>query len=134
MEKRYFTVDEANVQLTKIKPLLVRLVRIARAHHAVESISVTFSDEYQAYEHAITVSEQYHKLSYEMHSLLRKILFNGAVVKDAYLGLIDFYSRGNGQEIFLCYRLGEEKITMWHSRDKGFQERKPISLLNNDSQ
>jgi hypothetical protein len=50
----------------------------------------------------------------------------GIVLKDARIGLLDFYSRIDGKLVFLCWKYGEESITHYHDVDQGFAGRKPI--------
>ncbi len=50
----------------------------------------------------------------------------GCVVKDLDIGLIDFPSRFNGQEVCLCWKLGESGIQFWHGVTEGFRGRKEI--------
>jgi len=39
---------------------------------------------------------------------------------------VDFYSLREDRPIFLCWRLGEDRITHWHEIDSGFAGRQPI--------
>jgi hypothetical protein len=50
----------------------------------------------------------------------------GCVFKGFDAGLVDFYSLREDRPIFLCWRLGEERITHWHEVDAGFTGRQPI--------
>ena len=50
----------------------------------------------------------------------------GVQVKDLEIGLIDFITRYRGRDVCLCWKLGEEGITQWHSMEEGFRGRKPI--------
>ncbi|MGH7703198.1 MAG: DUF2203 domain-containing protein [Gemmatimonadales bacterium] len=50
----------------------------------------------------------------------------GCVFKGFEAGLVDFYSLREDRPIFLCWRLGEERITHWHELDAGFGGRQPI--------
>jgi len=50
----------------------------------------------------------------------------GVQVKDIDIGLLDFPCRVDGEIVLLCWKLGEEKITHWHSTEEGFAGRKPI--------
>ena len=50
----------------------------------------------------------------------------GCVVKDLDTGLIDFPTLFHGQEVYLCWKMGEPEIRYWHGVDEGFAGRKPI--------
>ncbi len=50
----------------------------------------------------------------------------GAQVKSLEDGLLDFPSKRNGEDVLLCWKLGEEEIQYWHGADEGFAGRKPI--------
>lgn len=50
----------------------------------------------------------------------------GCVFKGFDAGLVDFYSLREDRLIFLCWRLGEPRITHWHELEAGFAGRQPI--------
>ena len=50
----------------------------------------------------------------------------GCVVKDLDIGLIDFPTLLRGEEVYLCWKLGESGITHWHGLHEGFAGRKAI--------
>ena len=50
----------------------------------------------------------------------------GGEVKDLELGLVDFPSTRDGEEILLCWKLGEKSLGYWHAVDGGFASRRPI--------
>ena len=50
----------------------------------------------------------------------------GVQVKDLDIGLLDFPCKVEGEIVLLCWKLGEDKITHWHSTEEGFAGRKPI--------
>jgi len=50
----------------------------------------------------------------------------GCLVKDLDTGLIDFPTLFQGEEVYLCWRLGEPGIRFWHGVTEGFRGRKPI--------
>jgi hypothetical protein len=57
---------------------------------------------------------------------LEEITAAGVQVKDLEMGLLDFPCKVDGEIILLCWRLGEDAITHWHSVEEGFAGRKPI--------
>ncbi len=57
----------------------------------------------------------------------------GAQLKDLETGLLDFPTLYKGQEVYLCWKLGESGIRFWHHVEDGFRGRQPIDgdFLNN---
>ncbi len=54
----------------------------------------------------------------------------GIIIKNMDEGLIDFpHLRSNNQEVYLCWKIGEDDILYWHRIEDGFAGRKPIEEL-----
>jgi hypothetical protein len=54
----------------------------------------------------------------------------GVVVKGIDQGLIDFpHLRSNGEEVYLCWKVGENDIEYWHRIPDGYAGRKSIREL-----
>ena len=51
---------------------------------------------------------------------------HGCLVKDLDTGLVDFPSLYRGEEVYLCWKLGEPTIEWWHGVEEGFRGRKKI--------
>ena len=66
----------------------------------------------------------------ELVAKVRELNERGIEIKDLDKGLIDFPAlRANGEEVYLCYMLGEETILAWHPLEGGFAGRQPITEL-----
>jgi hypothetical protein len=66
---------------------------------------------------------------------LARVKTLGGEVKDVEIGLVDFPSQRLGQEILLCWRLGEKRVEYWHPVDGGFASRQPVDAeVNRASQ
>jgi hypothetical protein len=50
----------------------------------------------------------------------------GIVLRDPETGLIDFPATREGDDVFLCWRLGEDRVGFWHGPDSGFAGRRPL--------
>jgi len=50
----------------------------------------------------------------------------GCIIKDLDIGLVDFPTLFRGEEVYLCWKLGEPAIEFWHGTQEGFAGRKPI--------
>jgi len=61
-----------------------------------------------------------------LREVLESIHSAGCVVKDLDMGLLDFPTLLRGEEVCLCWKLGEPEIRFWHGAQEGFRGRKPI--------
>jgi hypothetical protein len=52
----------------------------------------------------------------------------GAFVKDLDRGLVDFPARRAGEDVLLCWHVGEGDVAFWHGLEEGFAGRKPLPL------
>ena len=131
MAKKYFTVETAQKQIQTIKKSLLKLQNIKKAIDAITSIKIdpTEISYDEIIETSTKLSKEFHNLSYEFYKELEKFEKTGCLLKDLEQGLADFYCRFEGRDIFLCWKLGEEKIKAWHEVDVGFAGRNPIIEL-----
>ena len=57
---------------------------------------------------------------------LERIRALGGAVKELDTGLVDFPGRRDGEDILLCWRLGEKRVGFWHTLEGGFAGRRPL--------
>ena len=57
---------------------------------------------------------------------IEKIEAAGAQIKDLDIGLIDFLTLYDDREVYLCWKLGENRIEYWHGIHEGVRGRKLI--------
>lgn len=62
----------------------------------------------------------------KLQEAMAQIEETGALVKDLDMGLLDFMARYRGQDVCLCWKLGEDAIRYWHGAEEGFRGRKEI--------
>jgi hypothetical protein len=53
----------------------------------------------------------------------------GIQLRDMQTGLVDFPALVAGRPIWLCWRLGEERVTWWHETSEGFDSRRRIEEI-----
>ena len=131
--KKYFTIEEAEKLLPGIDRILRRTMRLNKALDLLSSIEIeVYDDDYENLRKVTKTNRQFHKLSYEFYSNMEELEDMGCIVKDYEMGIIDFYHRFQGKDIFLCWRLGEKSIRFWHETDVGYMGRKLIlDLIKN---
>lgn len=126
-DKKYFTIDKAEILIPKIEKILKMAIRLDKALDLLSSIEIeVYDDDYNNLRRVTKLNKQFHKLSYEFYANIEKLENMGCVIKDLDIGIIDFYSRFEGREIFLCWKLGEKQLKFWHEVDSGYTGRKPI--------
>ncbi len=69
---------------------------------------------------------EHDEASERLVEIVNRIQETGVLVKDLDIGLVDFPSLLEGEEIYLCWKLGEDHIAFWHGIDEGFTGRKPL--------
>ncbi len=78
------------------------------------------------YEKTARLRSERDHLADDIRAALERMEGSGAVVKDLDVGLLDFPALIDNEEVYLCWRLGEDRIRFWHRQDEGFAGRKPI--------
>jgi hypothetical protein len=61
-----------------------------------------------------------------VRSLLGELQERGLVVRDINRGLVDFPAIIDGEEAYLCWQAGEERVAFWHDMESGFVGRRPL--------
>jgi hypothetical protein len=121
--ERVFTHAEATAMIPELTELLTAL-RVAHrrsAGRSAESAAHGVSANGSATA-AVTASGPFH----EAQRLSTRIEGLGVILRDPETGLVDFAAVRNDEPIYLCWRLGEERIGYWHPRDTGFMGRMPF--------
>ena len=134
MPERVFTLEEANALLEQIRPLTQELVDRRRALAEARSARRRIAAQVAGNGGGIdprTAAELDERVAEELKGLARcvnAIHGLGAIVKDPDEGLVDFPALRGDQHVYLCWRLGEDRIEFWHGVDEGFAGRKPLPL------
>ena len=129
---RYFTATEANEALATVRPLVERMVERHRAfREAVErrdALSAATGGNGGGF-HPRVPGELDAAVEAEtaaFSSVVGELTELGVQVKDPATGLVDFPSLRDGEEILLCWLLGEDEVAWWHTLDGGFAGRQPL--------
>ena len=132
MEERHFTVEEANEALAEVRPLTEELVSHRRALVELQERQAALATRISGNGGNVEPSELQgvqERLDEEVAGIARcvaRIHELGAQVKDLDEGLVDFPALRGGDEVLLCWRLGEDELEFWHGLDEGFSGRKRL--------
>ncbi len=125
MATRYFTLEEANALLEQIEPLMGRLLE-TRAKVVKQRQEVGVLLNQMGADVGSPVTSAMVQDFTLIETLIEKIRAYGCEVKDLNGGLVDFLSKRNGRDVYLCWRYGEPGITHYHELHTGFAGRRPL--------
>jgi hypothetical protein len=130
---RFFTPEEANAALVRVRPLVEQVVErradllAAQARLAEFVATVSGNGGGLDPEHSRRLVTAVDAAETALVEALAELSGVGVIVRDPDAGLIDFPSEREGDPVFLCWQLGEETVSWWHGPEDGFAGRRPIS-------
>jgi hypothetical protein len=131
---RLFTQEEANAALPEVRPVVERLVEERRE-------LVALGAELEAMQALIggnggsldpgrvgELQESVARVAAGLAGVVDELQELGVQVKDLDRGLVDFPARHpeSGDDVLLCWELGEPEVAHWHDLEAGFAGRKPL--------
>lgn len=132
-ESKLFSLREAERLRAEIEPILIEAIDTRRKLGEVDEQLDTLAERIQRsggllvpYEHAAKLRIEFNRLESSLHHAIEQIHSTGCLVKDVEIGLLDFPARIDGEDVYLCWRLGEDRIRFYHRQNEGFAGRKPI--------
>ena len=132
-EQRLFTLTEAERTRQELEPFLVeamdcrkKLAGLETDLSAVSARIMMMGGVIVPYEKLATLRVEHRHLADSLKSALNRILETGCLIKDLEVGLLDFPALIDNEEVYLCWRLGEDRIRFYHRQDEGFAGRKPL--------
>ena len=118
---RKFTLEQANKTLPLVKRIVADIVKMhERATQNQLRVEKAKGADQQAAQRELDASVD------RLQDLVDELSEVGCELKDYETGLIDFVGRHEGHDVYLCWKLGEEKITHWHELDAGAAGRQPL--------
>ena len=130
---RRFTLAEAQSLIPRVDGLLRDAVSLKSDYQQAERVIETIAQRVALMggmlvnrEQVIDAKHRRDELGAKLRAAVEQVQEFGCVVKDLDTGLIDFPSLLRGEEVYLCWKLGEPKIAFWHGVDEGFRGRKAI--------
>lgn len=123
--RKRFTLLEANRTLPLVRRITADVVRThaqARVLHAQLTRKMPRVDR-----HAL--GAELDIVVNKLQGYVDELAEVGVELKDYKSGLLDFVSVHQGRDVYLCWKLGEDRIGHWHELDAGFSGRQPVSVL-----
>jgi hypothetical protein len=132
MAQRHFTREEANELLIEVRPIAESLVAhrraltVATARRARLTARIAGNGGDFDPQEPRELDAQLEREAEAIARAVERLDALGVLVKDLDRGLLDFPSLRDGEEVLLCWQVGEDEIAFWHGVDEGFAGRKPL--------
>lgn len=131
--RRYFTLQDAQALLPSVERMLEAAVA-ARSSLAESEMEIAGLRQRVMTQgglnpdplRAMALKRSREKAAEVLKETVEGIHSLGVQIKDLDIGLIDFPTLYHGDEVLLCFRLGESGIGFWHGLNDGFQGRRAI--------
>ena len=124
---KYFSVVEAEALIPELEKIFEAVAELA-AQAELKSASLRRRQETDESDPAAAAIEraQLQFLAQGINERLQQIVELGALPKGIEPALVDFPHRLEGKDVYLCWRLGDKRLTHYHGMDEGFSNRQPI--------
>lgn len=131
MAARRFTLDEAETLLPQLIGTLSKMQELKLEHDRVQGRIGELELKTRSNGHEVApgireARQALQRAAGELHALIEQVRAFGCEVKGIEEGLIDFRTEMEGREVYLCWKLGEERIEWWHDLDTGFGGRQHL--------
>ena len=132
-EQRLFTLNEAERARQELEPFLVEAINCRKKLSgldndlsAVAARITMMGGVLVPYDKLAVLRMEHQQLAETLKTSLSRILETGCIIKDLDVGLLDFPSVIGNEEVYLCWKLGEDRIRFYHRQGEGFSGRKPL--------
>ena len=122
MTDRIFDAEAAEAALPMLRGLLPRIRESRRA--LIES-SARITEAVQADGGGVAGGDWF-EAQRSLRTDLTALADEGILLRDPEAGLVDFPAEREGKRVFLCWRLGEDRVAWFHDERAGFSNRKPL--------
>lgn len=138
----FFDIDAANAKLPEVRETLLRLrdqrEEIIALRDRIVAINAPMlaGAASQPPESNPEIDSETQTLRMRMQGLVDQMQAAalqldgmGIQLRDIATGLVDFPALVAGRPVWLCWRLGEERIDWWHETSEGFEARRRLEDL-----
>jgi len=124
---KFFTIEEANKLLPKVRLILLEIRNCHATTASLRETARAAANSARLGGGGMEGGTTYVNSLYKLNELTRELDNLGIQIKDYSRGLIDFPAMRGGRVILLCWQLGEgSEIEWWHDIEAGFTGRRRL--------
>jgi hypothetical protein len=139
MQKRYYTVEEANQAIPFLEGAFRRILQMRHQIRELYKLldlvdAAPESDDFTVQTDGASQVVLHNRATLKALILavedeIDSVNATGCLIKGVDNGLVDWYAKKGGRDIFLCWHLGEKEVRFWHDTRTGISGRRPIEEL-----
>ena len=133
--RKYFTPAQANAALPLVRAIVGDIVALANdlrdRHESLARLRQADrkSAPSTAHQEELDLARaEFERGKTRMQELERELADLGIELKDYFTGLVDFWCRLDGRDVYLCWKLGEPEVAHWHELNAGFAGRRKLTV------
>ena len=122
-DERLYTVEEADAVLPRLRE---HLASIRDARQVILRRAEVVRERVVADVGGADPGPEYREASATLRAELEHLSAENILLRDPETGIVDFPAEREGERVYLCWRLGEDRVANWHPLDTGFAGRRPL--------
>src|SRR5262245_7067046 len=133
--RKYFTPAQANAALPLVRAIVADIVALAGdlrdRHESLDRLRQADrkSALSAAHQEELDLAQaEFERGRQRMQELEQELADLGIELKDHFKGLVDFWCRMDGRDVYLCWKLGEPEVAHWHELNAGFAGRRKLAV------
>jgi hypothetical protein len=128
--RKYFTLSEANRTLPLVKRIVSDITALYPQWrdlvYRYEYVAAQARPDWGESAEQLALHSEIEGVARDINQYLEELEQIGCVFKGFEQGLVDFYAKLDGRDVFWCWKVGEDRIDHWHDVDAGYAGRQPV--------
>jgi len=127
---KFFTVAEADRTLPLVRRIVTDITSLypewRELIYQYELAAAQARPEWGESTDQLALRSRIEDIARRITAYLAELEAVGCVFKGFQEGLVDFYGKLDGRDVFWCWKQGEDRIEHWHEIEAGFAGRQPL--------
>lgn len=121
-----FTPQTANKALPEVKRMFADIVAKKNRVLVLQQELQFMVESGSEFEQFVKKKQELNVAVTSLYKAIETLEGTGVAIKSVDEGLLDFPAKRFDEEVWLCWKAGEDEIKFWHGKDEGFMGRKPL--------
>ena len=124
----YYTPQRANKVLPEVKRKFNLIVATRDQIIGIQEELQHILDSDGPLESYMVKKQELNNAMTNLYKAIEDLESMGITIKSVDEGLLDFPSKRFDEDVWLCWKSGEDEVKFWHAKNEGFVGRKPLPI------